>query len=534
MNKDDKHKDIIAEESDKIYTILYFMDYGKAFGGAARTLLQQAMLMERAGNKVVVFFSTYLGSDMNEEYLQIYSQYGFKTKYAIYQISSQPEDIDVICLNENYEKLKKEIVALKPDVLHSVQINPMVELISRELDIPHIMNIYQLAPFFFGINYIDVFPHYHICDSLFWAKQWNKYLNTDYVCIRTSINIGEFHKKIRSSKGKKRYICVGTISERKNQLKVIEAFHKAMKKGLTGELFLYGYDNGVYAEKCKRYIKHNALESSIVLKGFFKDMKSAYLEGDVLICGSIIESYPNVISEAMAYGLIVISTPVAGVPEILEDRINGYLTEDYTIDAICKKILEVDEDIKKNKVDSVLKNAHKAFLLNHSSEIVTENLLKYYRHVVQDTDRISTIGISDIRKIFDRWIHIFAQNYNKFTNPQKVATKIWYLSYIMNDIESARQRNAQFYIWGTGQYGIIVKEMVDTFFPDVDIAGFIDSKKDGKFFGYEIFNPDEILKEENIVVFVAVVNGQNEILSQLEDSGLFYNKDYFILAARYW
>ena len=76
--------------------------------------------------------------------------------------------------------------------------------------------------------------------------------------------------------------------------------------------------------------------------------------------------------------------------------------------------------------------------------------------------------------------------------------------------------------------------MVDTFFPDVDIAGFIDSKKDGKFFGYEIFNPDEILKEENIVVFVAVVNGQNEILSQLEDSGLFYNKDYFILAARYW
>ena len=86
----------------------------------------------------------------------------------------------------------------------------------------------------------------------------------------------------------------------------------------------------------------------------------------MLICGSTIESYPNVISEAMAYGLIIISTPVAGVPEILEDRINGYLTEDYTIDAICKKILEVDEDINKNKVDSVLKNAHKTFLLNHS------------------------------------------------------------------------------------------------------------------------------------------------------------------------
>ena len=165
---------------------------------------------------------------------------------------------------------------------------------------------------------------------------------------------------------------------------------------------------------------------------------------------------------------------------------------------------------------------------------MTENLLKYYRHVIRDTDRKSTIGISDIRKIFDKWIHIFAQNYSKFTNPQKVAAKIWYLSYIMNDIESARQRNAHFYIWGTGQYGIIVKEMVDTFLPDVDIAGFIDSKKDGKFLEYEIFNPDEILKEENVVVLVAVVNGQNEILSRLEDSGLLYSKDYFILATRYW
>ena len=53
------------------YTILYFLDYGKRFGGAANTLIQQAILMKRAGYSTVLFFSDYLGMQMHDEYKRI-------------------------------------------------------------------------------------------------------------------------------------------------------------------------------------------------------------------------------------------------------------------------------------------------------------------------------------------------------------------------------------------------------------------------------------------------------------------------------
>ena len=53
---------------DQIYTVLYFMDYGKSFGGAANTLLQQIVLMKKLGHRVFVFFSDYYGGEMDEEY----------------------------------------------------------------------------------------------------------------------------------------------------------------------------------------------------------------------------------------------------------------------------------------------------------------------------------------------------------------------------------------------------------------------------------------------------------------------------------
>jgi len=92
-----------------MYTILYFLDYGKLFGGAVNTLLQQAILMKTAGNKVIILFSDYLGININNVYEEIYSKYDIKIEYATYQIASQPEDIDVICLEENYEKMREKI-----------------------------------------------------------------------------------------------------------------------------------------------------------------------------------------------------------------------------------------------------------------------------------------------------------------------------------------------------------------------------------------------------------------------------------------
>ena len=125
----------------KSKTILYFMDYGKAFGGAANTLLQQAILMKKAGHRTVLFFSDYFGQGFHEEYEEIVQRLEIEYEWITYQITSQPEDVHLICMDQKYESIRDKINSYHPDFLHSVEINPRVELDSRELKIPHIMNI---------------------------------------------------------------------------------------------------------------------------------------------------------------------------------------------------------------------------------------------------------------------------------------------------------------------------------------------------------------------------------------------------------
>lgn len=515
-------------------TILYFLDYGKDFGGAVNTLLQQALLIKKAGYRTILFFSDYLGKGLQDEYGKIVQRIGIEYEWATYQLTSQPEDIDIVCLDMNYEKLRNKIVTYNPAILHSVQLNPCVELVSRELNIPHIMNIYPLIPEFFTLEYINLFPKYHVCDSWHWAKRWHEYLNTDYTCIRTVVNYNDSFTKKELSKDQVQYVCAGVLYAGKNQLSVIKAFHQAIRQGIFGTLSIYGYDESEYAKECKCYVQENNLMERIHIKGFCPDMESIYKKSDVLICGSSRESYPNVISEAMAYGLVVISTPVAGVPELIKNGENGYLAEDDSAEAICRKIMEFNRDIGQVRLEKIRVNTYITFKQNHLPEVVAKNLLTYYEHVVKDNKKSSEIKIADIRGKFASLIYSFYQNCGKLTEPQRIALKLWYLYYITPVIERAVQKGSVFYIWGTGKYGTIVKEMVEVFLSGVVLSGFMDSNRTGTFWGYTIYDPKEILEGENIVVFVAVVNGQQEIIRHLKDNNMVFNSDYFILSPRSW
>lgn len=515
--------------------IIYFLDYGQYFGGAVNTLLQQAILMKAQGNHVVLCVSDYYGNELESVYEEICYKSGLELYTQTFQICSHTEDIDIVCLLKNYEELKNFIIEKKADILHSVQVNPTVELISRELEIPHIMNIYQLLPDFFTIEYMNLFPHYHICDSEYYAKKWNHYLHTDSACIRTVVNTqGILRREILRNRTIK-FICVGSVCEEKNQLSVIKAFHEAIKRGVFGKLQLFGYDVGGYAEKCKKYIDENKLWDRVVLKGFCDDMYLEYKNADVLICGSTRESYPNAISEAMANGLIVISTPVAGVPEVVTDRKNGYLCSDYSSEAILDKILEAYEDIKTGKTEEMLQNIYKTYKKEHSPEIVTEKLLEYYEHVECDNKKKDVLLINEVREKFDDMVSFYNSKYTCFSKPEYIERKLWYLYHVKDAIqEKIKDSSKSFYIWGTGLYGQNVSEMVKVFFPEMIIDGYIDTYREGEFLGKKVYKPKDIISDKNKIIMIAVLNGQYEILKQLEQNGKRCNKDYFILSARRW
>jgi glycosyltransferase involved in cell wall biosynthesis len=94
------------------------------------------------------------------------------------------------------------------------------------------------------------------------------------------------------------------------------------------------------------------LEQYIQLKGWIKhdDLDSYYKNASVVVVPSIVpENFPTVCNEAMSMGRPVIGTNVGGIPEIIDDGINGYLVEPKNAEQIAEKVIQLfsDEEVLK-------------------------------------------------------------------------------------------------------------------------------------------------------------------------------------------
>ena len=511
--------------------IIYFMDHYSDFGGAANTLLRQAILVKRAKNEVIVVVSTW--GTICEDYLRICKKDKIPVYEICYSVTSQPEGVDLLSVFENYEDVKIFLKEQVPDIVHSVQLNPTVELACRELNIPHIMNIYQAIPEFFRLHYADIFPRYHICDSVCYAEFWKQQLGTISYCIRTVVEDKEPNGFLIDP-DMLRFVCIGLLCERKNQLEVIKAFEIAVKcHGVCGTLQLFGRVGSEYAELCQQRIAEGGLEDHIMIRGFSRNMEAVYRNSDVLICGSTVESYPNVISEALSHGLIVISTPVAGVPEVVRDGDNGYLCKGYTAESIADSIKKVICDAKAGKSQKIMENARATYEKIHSPNAVTFNLLKCYEDVMAGYKVENLYGMNELKEEFSGFIDTFYRYENYFACSDYVKMNLWKIYYVIQFLNKVKTKY-NYYIWGTGKYGRIYKEILDVFAPNVTLAGYIDSYGKGEYMGHEIVEPDKALHRGKNIILVGIIAKRNEVFDILNNNKFHYNDDYFIFDSMNW
>ena len=515
--------------------IVYFMDNYAMLGGAANTLLRQAVLMKHLGKDIRVAVSGYGTGVVCENYVNVCKKENIPVYELDYSVSNRPDKIDVFSVMKCYEKVKDFIKEQKPEIVHSVQLNPTVELACRELSVPHIMNIYQIMPEFFAFHYADIFAHYHICDSVYYASLWHWYLGTGSYCVRTVAKRGT-RKKQDININSIQFICVGSLGEWKNQLQVIKAFELAVRNGINGRLQLWGHSNSDYANQCRKYIIDNRLQDYIKINGFSNDMEKIYQDSDVLICGSMNESYPNVISEALANDVIVVSTPVAGVPEVIKDRENGYLCKGYMAEDIAASIEAFHEDVKTGHIYRVLSNAGKTYETLHSHNAVTCQLMNAYEEILIDyeTQKKSAYRIEDLEIEFKDTADRLLKHRNMLKNENFVITNIWKIYFVIKSLkEMTAGQQKRGYIWGTGKYGQLYKEILYLFAPDIKLTGFIDSYRTGQYMNYRIFSPDDIPDDKKNVILVGVSDNK-DIIQILDRHGYQYGTDYFVFGEIPW
>lgn len=83
--------------------------------------------------------------------------------------------------------------------------------------------------------------------------------------------------------------------------------------------------DGPLADSIEVDVGERNLTDIVHLLGYRDDVPSILAASDALVLPSYREGTPRVISEAMAAGLPVVATNIAGIPEQVEDGVSGYL-----------------------------------------------------------------------------------------------------------------------------------------------------------------------------------------------------------------
>jgi glycosyltransferase involved in cell wall biosynthesis len=145
-----------------------------------------------------------------------------------------------------------------------------------------------------------------------------------------------------------RFVCVGRLCEQKGQLLLVEAVALLHKRGVSLDLVLAG--DGEMRAEIQASIARHELGSHVTITGWIAsaDVRREVLAARALVLASFAEGLPVVIMEAMALARPVVSTWVAGIPELVVDGETGWLVPAGDVEALAsalEKCLAADGEV---------------------------------------------------------------------------------------------------------------------------------------------------------------------------------------------
>jgi colanic acid/amylovoran biosynthesis glycosyltransferase len=169
---------------------------------------------------------------------------------------------------------------------------------------------------------------------------------------------------------------IGRLVKDKAQKNLIEACKLLKEEGYIFECLIVG--DGPLMKELKGYINENQLDKEIKLIGkvFQEQICEIYGMADIFVLTSVRENLPNVLLESLAMGIPVIATNIAGIPELIKDKVTGILIELNDPHQLAEKIKLLIKD--KRLAKELSENGRKSVCMNFDTNDMINKLEKIY------------------------------------------------------------------------------------------------------------------------------------------------------------
>ena len=168
--------------------------------------------------------------------------------------------------------------------------------------------------------------------------------------------------------------AVGRLEEEKGFIPLIETVAKIAKIHNNIHLSIYG--EGSQKAELNALIERLDAQRFVSLPGFESDLIRLYSSLDIFVLNSIREGLPNVCLEAMAMGVPMISTAVAGVPNLVTDQSDGLiipLSDSAALESALIRLIESPQ-LRQN----LARNARKTIVERFSFDKRMEKMRNLY------------------------------------------------------------------------------------------------------------------------------------------------------------
>ena len=191
----------------------------------------------------------------------------------------------------------------------------------------------------------------------------------------------------------KRFVCVGRLAPEKGQLLLVEAARRLAAQGEEFELVFVG--DGKMRTEIETLLAGYKLSVTVRITGWVDDrqVREEISAARALVQPSLAEGLPVVIMEAMALRRPIISTFIAGIPELVGSGEHGWLVPAGDVDALVDA-MRACLNASTETLTRMGEAAHERVLRRHNVNTIATTLANLF-----EGDSIDEIDIQAVPRI---------------------------------------------------------------------------------------------------------------------------------------